>query len=317
MKSTFKKLALALFMATLAITTAHALPANGTLVNAAKIMLQGGGNSSVQWKSPIASTHKVWVQVPAGSTASNAAYRIYLKGNSATNTACSSTDATYPCFEVIVNQAANQGKWVQLILGTAIQWKLTAAGFVSLNASNVIATEFVGIAAVSFENMMPALAIGQKYKGGIIFYLDSTKLHGLVAAPKDILYSTTGQSLGVQWYNGSFTTTNATGTAIGTGKANTAAIIANQGAGVYAAKLCDDLVVGVYKDWYLPSKDELSLMYTNIGQGVTNSGGFVSHDYWSSSEYDYGDAWYQYFYDGGQNGGSKGLTLYVRAVRTF
>jgi hypothetical protein len=58
-------------------------------------------------------------------------------------------------------------------------------------------------------------------------------------------------------------------------------------------------------------------MYTNIGQGATNSGGFVSHDYWSSSEYDYGDAWYQYFYDGGQNGGSKGLTLLVRAVRTF
>jgi hypothetical protein len=123
--------------------------------------------------------------------------------------------------------------------------------------------------------------------------------------------------LAVQWYNGSYTITNATGTAIGTGKANTAAIIASQGAGVYAAKLCDDLVVGIYKDWYLPSKDELNLMYTNIGQGVTNGGGFASNNYWSSTEHDNYNAWDHYFYAGNQGTSHKGNVLYARAVRTF
>jgi hypothetical protein len=124
----------------------------------------------------------------------------------------------------------------------------------------------------------------------------------------------------VQWYNGSNTTTNATGIAISTGKANTATIIASQGAGVYAAKLCDDLVVGVYKDWYLPSKAELNLMYTNIGQGaaapLSNVGSFATDFYWSSSEYLNG-AWGQYFGDGYQYNYDKGYTLNVRAVRAF
>jgi hypothetical protein len=108
---------------------------------------------------------------------------------------------------------------------------------------------------------------------------------------------------------------------VGTGKANTAQIIASQGAGSYAAKLCDDLVIGVYSDWYLPSKDELNLMYTNIGQGaaapLSNVGGFVSNYYWSSSEYDDGFAWNQYFSNGYQYNYGKNFTLYVRAVRAF
>jgi len=67
-------------MATLAITTAHALPANGISVGATQTTLQGGSNSSTRWLSPITSTYKVWVQIPAGSTATNALYRVYLKG---------------------------------------------------------------------------------------------------------------------------------------------------------------------------------------------------------------------------------------------
>ncbi len=320
MKSILKNMASALVLVILAINTAYALAINGTLVGASQTLLQGGSNSSTRWLLPNISTHKVWVQVPTGSTASNAVYRIYLKGNAAGSSNCSSTDLTYPCYEVTVNQAVNQGKWVQLILGAINQWKFGAKGFVSLNASNVSSTEFVGIAAMSFENMLPSLAIGQKYKGGIIFYLDSSKLHGLVAASKDIV-DASGNSLGVTWYNGSYTSTNATGTAVGTGKANTAKIIANQGAGVYAAKLCDDLVVEIYQDWYLPSKDELNLMYTNIGQGaaapLNNVGGFASNYYWSASGSNFYGAWVQYFASGYQDRLNKVNSLYVRAVRAF
>ncbi len=100
------------------------------------------------------------------------------------------------------------------------------------------------------------LAIGQAYQGGIIFYLDRAKAHGLIAAPAD-------QSTGIQWYNGTNKVTGATGKAIGMGQANTNALITAQGAGSYAAKLCDDLVLGGYRDWFLPSKDELNELYKN------------------------------------------------------
>jgi hypothetical protein len=76
--------------------------------------------------------------------------------------------------------------------------------------------------------------------------------------------------------------TSAQGTAIGTGQTNTTAIIGQTGHTTSAAKLCDDLIVGSYDDWFLPSEDELNLMYTNLyNEGV---GGFANDSYWSSSE---------------------------------
>jgi len=148
--------------------------------------------------------------------------------------------------------------------------------------------------------------------GGLIFYDKGSYSDGwryLEAAPSD-------QSTGVQWYNGSYITTGATGTAVGTGQANTTAIVTMQGAGTYAAQLCDDLVEGGCSDWFLPSKDELNQMYVNLKEeGV---GGFADYYYWSSSELDAGFAWSQVFYDGSQYTNyyfGKGDTSRVRAVR--
>jgi hypothetical protein len=117
----------------------------------------------------------------------------------------------------------------------------------------------------------------------------------------------------MQWYNGSYITTGANGTAIGTGNANTNTIIASQGAGSYAAQLCADLVLGGYNDWYLPSMDELNKLYLN----KSAIGGFAAVYYWSSSEYSSNYVWIQYFYYGNQYGGSKNSTYSVRAVRAF
>ena len=148
--------------------------------------------------------------------------------------------------------------------------------------------------------------IGQSYQGGIIFYIDDTGKHGLIVTSED-------QSPGMQWYNGSYIATGATGTMIGTGKDNTTKIVQAQGEGNYAAKLCDDLVFNGYSDWYLPSLNELSILYLN--RDVI---GYYTAKYWSSSESDNYNAWYQNFNDGSQgSGNSKSNAFRVRAVRAF
>jgi len=161
----------------------------------------------------------------------------------------------------------------------------------------------------------PYLSIGRRnYQGGIIAYIlqsgdpgyDANVQHGLIAAPSN-------QSTGIAWWNGSYVTTGATATALGTGNANTNTIVSVQGAGSYAAKLCYDLVLNGYSDWYLPSKDELNKLYLN----QTAIGGFAAAYYWSSSEYDNINAWFQNFNDGGQGNYYKSTTYYVRAVRAF
>ena len=140
--------------------------------------------------------------------------------------------------------------------------------------------------------------------GGKVFYLsDGAGLHGLEAASVD-------QSSGIAW--GCGTLVAGTGTAVGTGKANTAAIKATCGAGT-AAQVAASYSLNGFTDWYLPSKDELNLLYAQKAR----VGGFASNYYWSSTEIDAYDACFQNFLYGAQFSSGKGSTLPVRAVRTF
>jgi len=160
----------------------------------------------------------------------------------------------------------------------------------------------------------PPLTIGMNYGGGKIAYIYVSgdpgyiagETHGLIAAPSD-------QSTGIQWYNGSYITTGATGMALGTGMANTNAIVAAQGSGSYAAKLCADLVLNGYSDWYLPSREELNKLYINR----SSIGGFSTGRYWSSSEYTANLTWSIGFNSGFSSSTNKYFISYLRAVRAF
>ena len=147
--------------------------------------------------------------------------------------------------------------------------------------------------------------------GGKIFYENANYVTDgwryLEAAPSDL-------SVTYKW--GDTATSVTTGTAIGTGKSNTAAIVeALDGAGFtedYAAKACADYSSGGKDDWFLPSKDELNELYKQ-----KNTVGVASNIYWSSSETSADSAWVQNFSSGNQGDPNKSGDRHVRAVRAF
>ncbi len=153
------------------------------------------------------------------------------------------------------------------------------------------------------------LAIGQRYQGGIIFWLDDTGQHGLIAASQD-LHSRYSEAWG-----SNDVVTNANRNGIYAGMYNTERIIVRNGSGSNAAQLCSVYTEGGYGDWYLPSIYELKLLYYQ----KTIVGGFDSYKlYCSSNEQDIKYAYYFKFSDGSiEDYTTKSLGGCVRAIRAF
>lgn len=171
---------------------------------------------------------------------------------------------------------------------------------------------------------------------GKVFYITNGGTHGLEVAPPNWYEGGKGplvawiygdpkvDSNNVVYQNTQQTLNGNTSTAIGTGLANSNAIVAQVTqtggtTGQYAAQLSLDYSVGegshIFDDWYLPSKDELAELY--LQRDVKGSGGFSDDAYWSSSEYGQWDAWSQYFSDGHQTGAYKSDGRLVRPIRAF
>jgi hypothetical protein len=154
------------------------------------------------------------------------------------------------------------------------------------------------------------LYIGQPYRGGIIFYLDSLKAHGLIALPFDLNHSYNAAKWGC---SGVLINTNS---AIGTGQSNTTAIVNGCITAGIAARNCDNLVYGVYSDWYLPSLEELSQLYyrKSILTGFSTNSADV---YWSSTEVNASQAYGINFSTGYYFPTYKTSNGLVRPIRAF
>jgi len=230
----------------------------------------------------------------------------------------------------------------QTVGGSTISYSIdsqTPTGALSINAStgeltvvdaslfdfenNPVLTATVSVdgavnTAVVTVNINNINEIGDFNHGGVVFWIDPTDdTHGLVCTIDD-------QSTGIQWYNGSNGSTGANGTTIGSGETNTTVIINDQGVGVYAAQLCDDLSLNTYTDWFLPSIDELEEMYNKKAiidaTSMANSGAIIEETYyWSSTEVTTSSAKvFRFTATPWIDNGYKSTSTYnVRAVRAF
>lgn len=168
--------------------------------------------------------------------------------------------------------------------------------------------------------------------GGIVFYtsgIGPTKY--MEVAPASWNGAATESSF--RWcFPQSSTSISGTSGNIGTGKANTAAIVAtctSNGAAYWITAKNQSGGIGGETDWFLPSKGELNQLCRFVRQqsestSVCDSSGtrradFVGASYWSSTQNSSTTAWYQRMNDGVQDGagGDKDIAVYTRPVREF
>jgi len=152
--------------------------------------------------------------------------------------------------------------------------------------------------------------------GGWIFYDDEADGVDNIAGARYLEAAPSDQSSGAPWGCKGTLISGADGIAVGTGKQNTIDIEAGCATVGTAADICANLSLGSYSDWFLPSKNELGLMYENLhAKGVGDFAG--SGGYLSSSELSADNACNQNFFNGFYGSSYKDVNLHVRAVRAF
>jgi hypothetical protein len=170
----------------------------------------------------------------------------------------------------------------------------------------IVATNDQGTTYGDDKSFKSEYVIGEHLNGGYIFYVDETGEHGLVCAPSD-------QDLSALW--GNCTPAGAAGKAVGTGIKNTTDIVLGCQAEGIAAKICYDLELDGYNDWFLPSIDELFFMYENLHE--KGLGGFEDSYYWSSTQDRHGAWVVSFFYGSRSNHGRIEYSIRTRAIRAF
>ncbi|MDR3302652.1 MAG: DUF1566 domain-containing protein [Spirochaetaceae bacterium] len=154
--------------------------------------------------------------------------------------------------------------------------------------------------------------------GGTIFYVKGNHAGGwryLEAAPADIA---TMLPWGFSFQGTVVPDAPGTNAGLGEGKHNTDMLYSDRipADKLSAAQACKTLHFNGFSDWYLPSRDELDLLYQTLSKD--GKGNFKDAGYWSSTQSARGAAWFQMFGDGKMY--VNGLitdTFYVRPVRSF
>ena len=282
------------------------------------------------------STTKTETALSCNTTYSRYVWAYNSCGASAPLTLTQSTAATPP-------SAFTEGTHVQT--GPQIVWNWTAStganGYkwnttndfsTATDLGNVLTKTETGLAAdpVSYTRYVWAYSncgeslvtlsqqlmyVGAGYGGGKVAYIlqsgdpgyDVNTTHGLIAATSD-------QGSLPSWGCSGVALQGADGTAIGTGSQNTLDIVAGCAESGIGARLCADLSLNGFTDWYLPSIDELTKVYINRASIGTFA---LSYPYMSSSETSSNTILIKYFFNGAQEHTLKTEGISLRPIRSF
>jgi hypothetical protein len=161
--------------------------------------------------------------------------------------------------------------------------------------------------------------IGEFWGGGIVFHLwkDNAGVeHGLIVSLNDLSNS-------ISWSNNTNYNIGVSAQSSWNGMSNSITIVSQNPSFNSASKLCLDYTNNGFDDWYLPSIDELSLLWqnkfnVNRSLSVLSSANSIGQGYyWSSTEYSSSSAWLFYFNLGSANFSNKSGLYSTRAIRSF
>jgi len=166
--------------------------------------------------------------------------------------------------------------------------------------------------------------VGELIGGGVVFWVDHTGEHGLIASMIDI-------STGAAWSNIMDISIGSTARSDWDGMSNSNAIVNQAGHTSSSAQLCFDYVnvdygSGIYSDWYLPSRGEFNHLWNNFfevqkaleSDNIPTTIILTRNRYWTSTEKDDSYSFWLDLTGSVPNGfGTKDDERYVRAIRAF
>ncbi len=170
-----------------------------------------------------------------------------------------------------------------------------------------------------FAGQSNAHYIGEIFGGGVIFHLwrdAQGAQHGLIVDLVNLSDSSV-------WSNVSQLAVGAGAESLWDGRNNSLAIAAQAGHSSSAASLCLNSTNGGQSDWYLPSNQELNLLWNNLYNvsralsQIPGSQGFDQVSFWSSTEVYSNQVLSLFFHDGDIGYYGKLESHAVRAIRAF
>ena len=194
--------------------------------------------------------------------------------------------------------------------------------------TGTVTSNYAGIGATSYGSgatcaLGGTCSVGDLAPGGgYVFYVSATSINAATGISSGGIYLATAPQT---WNGGAVDPVAAWGcrgqtmsgsfsSAVGFGAENTRLINAECATTGIPSRLADAATAGGFTDWFIPSADELALMYSQLKlEGLSNLNGA---DYWSSTQISDNSAHYQWM------GGSAGPTdkinaLSVRPIRAF
>lgn len=191
--------------------------------------------------------------------------------------------------------------------------KLSAGQHITITGTGTLASPY----SIQANNVFTHY-IGEYFEGGIVFhiYRDSVGIeHGLIVSQSDLSMDSQWSSIDTLIGNNAKSTWN--------GFSNTQAISNDTTILISAAKACKNLVQANYSDWYLPSIDELYIMFSHrfdINRRLSQVNGsqlIGLSSYWSSTELDKTDALSVNTITGIIAQDAKSTMKKVRAIRKY